>query len=70
VVARRRKGSWGGFREGSGRKSELQEPHRYSMDFEAPQMKALSEIAEEEGVSIATVIREACAQYITRKRRK
>jgi len=33
-------------------------------------MRALEEIAEEQGVSIATVVREACAQYLARKRRK
>ena len=70
VAARRKKGSWGGYREGSGRKAELRDPHRYSMDFEGPQMRALEEIAEEQGVSIATVVREACARYVARKRRK
>jgi hypothetical protein len=63
-------GTWGGYREGAGRKPELRDPHRYSMDFERAQMNSLEEIAEEQGVSIATVVREACAQYVTRKRRK
>jgi len=70
VAPRRKTGTWGGYREGSGRKPELRDPHRYSMDFEGPHMRALEEIAEEQGVSIATVVREACAQYLARKRRK
>ena len=70
MAARQKKGTWGGYREGAGRKSELEDPHRYSMDFERSQMKALEEIAREQGVSIATVVREACTQYVARKRRK
>lgn len=70
MAARRKKRTWGGYREGAGRKSELRDPHRYSMDFEGPQMQALEEIAAEQGVSIANVVREACAQYLARKRRK
>ncbi len=70
VVARRKKGAWGGYREGAGRKPELEDARRYSLDFEGSQMEALEEIAVERGVSVATVVREACAKYLTRRRRK
>src|SRR5262245_5436919 len=70
VATRKKKGTWGGFREGAGRKPELHDARRYSLDFEGPQMEALEEIAEERGVSVATIVREACAKYLARRRRK
>jgi hypothetical protein len=70
VASRRKKSTWGGYRKGAGRKPELEDPHRYSMDFEGPQMAALEEIGSERGVSIATVVRDAVAEYVARWRRK
>jgi hypothetical protein len=66
----RKKGTWGGYREGAGRKPEIADARRYSLDFEGPQMEALEEIAVERGVSVATIVREACAKYLTRRRGK
>jgi hypothetical protein len=70
VVARRKRGTWGGCREGAGRKPEIQDARRYSLDFEGTQMEALEQIAAERGVSVATIVREACAKYLTRRRSK
>jgi hypothetical protein len=70
VVNQRKKRTWGGYREGAGRKPEIQDARRYSLDFEGPQMEALEEIAVERGVSVATIVREACAKYLTRRRGK
>jgi len=70
VAARKKKGTWGGYREGAGRKAEIENARRYSLDFEGTQMEALEEIAAERRVSVATIVREACVQYIARRRRK
>jgi len=70
VTVRRKKGTWGGAREGAGRKPALEDPYRYSMDFERPQIDELAAVAAEEGGSIASVIREAVAQYLARRQRR
>lgn len=69
-VAARRKNGRGGARPGAGRKPELKDPHRYTMDFEGPQMDALEAIAQERGTSIASVVREAVDAYLRRRRRR
>ncbi len=48
----------------------LTDPVRYTMDFEEQQMVALEEIAEERGVSIASVVREAVVAYLARRRKQ
>ncbi len=67
---RKKKTGRGGARPGAGRKPELREPHRYSMDFEGPQMDALEQIASEREVSIASVVREAVDAYLARRRKR
>jgi len=67
LTTRRKKSTWGGFREGAGRKAVLRDPHRYSLDFEGSQMEALEQIAAKRGVSVASVVREAVARYLTRR---
>ncbi len=67
---RKKKTGWGGARPGAGRKPELREPYRYSMDFEGPQMDALEQIASEREVSIASVVREAVDAYLARRRKR
>jgi hypothetical protein len=70
LTARRKKSTWGGFREGAGRKAVLRDPCRYTMDFEGPQMEVLQQIASKRGVSVASVVREAVARYVARRGRK
>jgi len=69
-VAARKKDGRGGARPGAGRKPELKDPYRYTMDFEGPQMDALEAIAEERRASIASVVREAVDAYLRRRRKR
>jgi hypothetical protein len=70
VAARKTKGTWGGWRPGAGRKPTLREPVSFTGDIEGTDMDALYAIAEEKGISVASLVREAVAAYVKRQRRK
>ncbi len=69
-VAARKKSNWGGMRPGAGRPRRDREVHRRSVDFDDEDDRFLREIAEERGVSVVRIIREAVAQYVKRQRKK
>lgn len=69
VVVARKRTTWGGRRSGAGRRPKLKEPTSVTLDVEKPQIDALREIAQEEDLSVAQVIREAIAAYLRRRRR-
>lgn len=68
-VAVRRKGTWGGRRPGAGRKPTLRDPVSFTGDLERADMEALAEIAEQQGVSVAALVRTAVTAYLKRQRR-
>jgi hypothetical protein len=68
-VAARRKGTWGGRRIGAGRKPTLRDPVSFTGDLEQADLQALAEIAEQRGVSVASLVRTAVAAYVKRQRR-
>lgn len=68
VAARKAKGRKGGAREGAGRKGFIRDARRLSVDYPGEDFAHLEEIAEERGVSIATVIREAVREYLAKRR--
>ena len=70
VAARRTKGTWGGWRPGSGRKPTLRDPVSFTGDIERPDMDALEAVAEGRGVSVASLVRAAVAAYVKRQRRR
>ena len=65
-----RKGKRGGRRPGAGRKPVLDEPVSFTAYFERAEMEALDEIAEERGVSVASLVREAVSAYLARRKRR
>ncbi len=69
-VPRRRKGKRGGWRPGAGRKPILDDPVSFTGSFERAEMDALDEIAEERGVSVASLVREAVRAYLERRKRR
>ena len=66
VAARKTKGTWGGWRPGAGRKPTLREPVSFTGDIERLDMDCLEAIAEERGVSVASVVRDAVRAYVNR----
>ena len=69
VTTRKKKSGWGGARRGAGRKPELEDPVRFTVDFEGPNFDALKAIADERDVSVASLIREAVRRLVARQRR-
>jgi hypothetical protein len=69
MVARRSKSTWGGRRIGAGRKPTLRDPVSFTGDLERADLEVLAEIAEQRGVSVASLVRTAVAAYVKRQRR-
>ncbi len=69
VTARKKKSGWGGTRRGAGRKPELEDPVRFTVDFEGPDFDALKAIADERDVSVASLVRESVRRFVARQRR-
>ncbi len=60
--------TWGGRREGAGRKRMVQDPVRLSLDVERADISALKEISNRKGVSLAELVRETLKRRIGRQR--
>ena len=70
MTARKRGRSHGGARSGAGRKGFIKDAYRLSVNFPGADFDGLERIAEERGVSIAAVVREAVREYLERKGRR
>lgn len=68
-VAARSK-TWGGRREGAGRKPRLSDGVSFTGELERADVEVLQEIAKERGVSVATLVRAAVRAYAKRHGRK
>jgi len=64
-----RRGTWGGRRSGAGRKPALRDPVSFTGDLESSDLEALAKIAEQQGVTVAALVRTAVAAYVRRQRR-
>ncbi len=70
VTARKTKGTLGGWRPGAGRKPTLKDAVSFTGDLERVDAEALEAIAEERGVSVASLVRAAVGAYLKRRRRR
>lgn len=70
MAARKTKPGRGGKRAGAGRPPTLKDARSVTLFVEGPDFEALEEIAEERGVSVASLIREAVSAHLRRLRRK
>ncbi len=66
---RKTKGTLGGWRPGAGRKPVLEDPVSITLHLERPEADALKAVAEERGVSVASLVRGAVGAYLRRQRR-
>ena len=66
VTARKKASGLGGWRPGAGRKRIVQDPVRLSIDHERPDVEALEAMAEEQGVSVAHLVRKAVKAFVKR----
>ena len=69
VAARKTKGTWGGWRPGAGRKPVLKDAVSFTGDVERDDMDALEAIAEEKGISVAALVRQAIRVFLKRRRK-
>ena len=67
MAARRKKGSWGGPRPGSGRPRLFEKASDLTVRFPKEDLDALVAIAAIKGVSAAELVREAVGQYVARR---
>ena len=66
VTVRKKASGLGGWRPGAGRKRIVQDPVRLSIDHERPDVDALEAMAEEQGVSVAHLVRKAVTAFVKR----
>jgi hypothetical protein len=59
----------GGARLGAGRKPVLEDPVSITLDLERPHADAMRDLAAEDEVSVASLVRTAVAAYLKRRRR-
>ena len=69
-VAQRRKGTHGGARSGAGRKPILHGREGLTVQFDGDVYDRLADLAEEREVSIGSLVREAVAAYLARRRKR
>ncbi len=53
-----------------GRRRIVKDPVRFTVDYERRDFEAAEDLADERGVSVATVIREALRAYLSKARRR
>ncbi len=70
VTVRKTKGTLGGWRPGAGRKPTLKDAVSFTGDLERVDAEALEAIAEERGVSVASLVRAAVGAYLKRRKRR
>ena len=64
----KKKRSWGGRREGSGRKQVVGDPVRLAIDVERRDLDALKAQAKRQDISMAEYIRQVLARAARRKK--
>jgi hypothetical protein len=70
-MARRKiKGTWGGWRPGAGRKPTLKDAVSFTGDLERADVDFLEAIAQKNNVSVASLVRNAVAAYVQRRKRR
>ena len=69
MAARRKKSRRGGRRPGAGRKPILEGAKTLSVTLEESEYEAVQRLADERGVSFASVVREAVKAYSARRKK-
>ena len=68
-MAKKKPSGRGGWRPGAGRKPTLHDPVSFTGERERADMDVLEAIAEQRGVSIASLVRAAVTAYVKRLKR-
>jgi hypothetical protein len=69
MAAKRTKSRRGGKRPGAGRKPVLKDARSFAVTLDGADYEAISREADERGVSLGAVVREAVKGYVARRRR-
>lgn len=70
VARRKTKGTWGGWRPGAGPKRQVPDGVDRTVRFPRGEVEEIEALADDRGVSFASLVREAVAEYVTRRRRR
>ena len=68
-MAKKKPSGRGGWRPGAGRKPTLHDPVSFTGELERADMDVLEAIADQRGVSIASLVRAAVTAYVKRLKR-
>ena len=66
----RKKGTWGGRREGAGRPAVLKDPVDRGIRLEQEDAKAAENLAVERGISFSEFMRRVLRSYLKRQKRR
>ncbi len=69
-VLARKKGTWGGRREGAGRPAVLKDPVDRWVRLEQGDAEAADTLAAERGISLSELMRRALRSYLKRRKRR
>ncbi len=71
MTARKKKpAGWGGARQGAGRPRIYSDLVRRTIDFEAAQDRLLRDFADDRGISVAQVVRDAVRAHLRRQTKR
>ncbi len=70
MAARKKtKGTYGGWRPGSGRKPVVTDARKFSLTLAQATLDGLGKLADDEGLPLAVYVRRTLAQHVARRQR-
>ena len=67
-LARKKKGAWGGYRPGAGRKRMIEDSVRLTLRISSADIGALDEFAEQAGINLSEYVRRILHRHIAARR--
>ena len=68
-MARKKKGAWGGYRPGAGRKRMIEDSVRLTLRISSADVEALDDFAAQAGVNFSEYVRRILHRHVAARRR-